>query len=292
MRNIVAAFRRLTGVQAPSSAMAEPIISHGAERSVLQDPKAASLEPYVIAGRKRLATCSGVAWFRGYHLAVVNLYGNHLRVYRFHPGAEVGDRPPRLELLHEMTEGLSYPEDVAVSPDGRLLAIAHSLSNDFGISLHAIDAVSLAPATGEMIRRGRAFHSVNFSPDSQYLAFAEVATPGYVEIMRVASPSRERTCLLQSRDAPLMPKAVAFSRDGRFVAIGKSQMLQAFSLANGTGAELAGLLLIRRTASSPNAPSPSCGAPTFHWEISRPARSCHRSPAGAIASCSAINMPM
>ena len=31
--------------------------------------------------------------------------------------------------------------------------------------------------------------------------------------------TRERTCLLENRHAPLKPKSVAFSRDGRFAVI-------------------------------------------------------------------------
>ena len=132
--------------------MARLVLSHVSERSVLHDPNVAGLEPFTVAGRKRLATCSGVAWFRGHHLAVVNLYGGHLRVYRFHPGGDGSATGPRLELLHEMTEGLAYPEDVAVSPDGNLLAVTHSMSDDLGVSLHPIDTVSLAPG-----RPGRRF---------------------------------------------------------------------------------------------------------------------------------------
>ena len=55
-----------------------------------------------------------------------------------------------------MTEGLSYPEDVAVSPDGTLLAVTHSMSDDLGVSLHPIDAVSLAPGpAGKRFAGGR-----------------------------------------------------------------------------------------------------------------------------------------
>jgi len=205
----------------PGSRAARVVLSHVSERSVLHDPDVARLQPFTVAGRKRLATCSGVAWFRGHHLAVVNLYGGHLRVYRFHPGGEGSATGPRLELLHEMTEGLSYPEDVAVSPDGSLLAVTHSMSDDLGVSLHPIDAMSLAPGpAGETLRRGTrgsAFHGVSFSPDSRHLAFTEIGAPGYVEV--VATTTRERTCLLENRHAPMKPKSVAFSRDGRFAVI-------------------------------------------------------------------------
>ena len=229
----------------PEPCLARLVLSHVSERSVLHDPNVAGLEPFTVAGRKRLATCSGVAWFRGHHLAVVNLYGGHLRVYRFHPGGDGSATGPRLELLHEMTEGIAYPEDVAVSPDGNLLAVTHSMSDDLGVSLHPIDAVSLAPGpAGETLRggtRGSAFHGVSFSPDSRHLAFTEIGVPGYVEVVRVTT-TRERTCLLENRHAPLKPKSVAFSHDGRFAVIAL-----ALNVTPGPGAATAdGLLSVHR----------------------------------------------
>ena len=229
----------------PGSGVARLVLSHVSERSVLHNPNLAGLQPFTVAGRKRLATCSGVAWFRGHHLAVVNLYGGHLRVYRFHPGSDGPATGPRLELLHEMTDGLAYPEDVAVSPDGTLLAVTHSMSDDLGVSLHPIDAVSLAPGpAGETLRRGvrgSAFHGVSFSPDSRHLAFTEIGAPGYVEVVTVGT-TRERTCLLENRHAPLKPKSVAFSRDGRFAVIAL-----ALNVAPGPGAAAPdGLLSVHR----------------------------------------------
>lgn len=210
--------------------MADIVLVHVSERSVLEEIEALGLVPFRVGERERFATCSGVAWFRGHHLAVVNLYGGHLRVYRFHPGDEATHEPARLALLHETSEGISFPEDVAVSPDGNLLAISHSMSDDHGISIHPLDAMSLAPGTpGETIRRGRAFHCLKFSPDSRHLAFTEISTPGSVEVVRVASTVGDRTCLLVNEHAPLKPKGITFSSDGRFVAIGRSAPLTPLS---------------------------------------------------------------
>jgi hypothetical protein len=201
--------------------MSEIVHSHAMERSILHAANVADFVPYAVSGRMRRATCSGVAWFRDYHLAVVNLYGGHLRVYRFHPGGVVS--PARLELLHELSDGIEFPEDVAVSPDGNLLAVSHSLSKEFGVSLFRMDATSLAPIPArEKIRPGAegvAFHGVSFSPDSRHLVFTEISTPGYIEVVRVASATRERTCFIENRLAPLKPKSVAFSHDGRFAAV-------------------------------------------------------------------------
>ena len=202
---------------------ADVVLSHQMERSVLHDPRRDALQAFVVAGRPRFATCSGVAWFRGYHLAVVNLYGNHLRIYGFQPDDGLDGGTPRLELLHEMNEGLCGPEDVAVSGDGRLLAVSHSFSDDLGVSLHRLDASTLEPdPAGDNLRHGTlgsAFHRVDFSPDSRHLAFTQIGDPSYVEVVRVGPPAGQRACLLENRYAPMKFKTVAFSSDGRFVVI-------------------------------------------------------------------------
>jgi DNA-binding beta-propeller fold protein YncE len=204
------------------SGASDVVLSHQTERSILHAPNAAEFVPYAVGTRMRRATCSGVAWFAGYHLAVVNLYGGHLRIYRFHPGDGTQAEPARLELLHELAEAIICPEDVAVSPDGTLIAVTHA-SGELGVSLFHIDPDSLAPSpTVETIRpriRGTVFHGVNFSPDSRHLVFTEITTPGFVEVVRLDSASRDRTCVLENQLAPLKPKSVAFSRDGCFAAV-------------------------------------------------------------------------
>jgi DNA-binding beta-propeller fold protein YncE len=199
----------------------ETVLSHVTERSILDSPDLSRYRPLAVGGRARRATCSGVAWFRGHHLAVVNLYGEHLRVYRFQPGD--GAKAPRLDLLHERTRGMSYPEDVAAAPNGRLLAVTHSMDKDVGVTLYAVDPVSLAPSVaGTLLRRGEYFHGLTFSPNSRHLAFTEIGPTGYVEVIRVNSFFRRRTCLLENRHAPLKPKSIAFSQDERFAVIGLS----------------------------------------------------------------------
>jgi len=223
--------------------MAEVVLSHVSERSFLSDPEAPPLTPFTVNGRKRLATCSGVSWFRGYHLAVVNLYGCHLRIYRFHPGEDGGGEPARVELLHELSEGISYPEDVAVSRDGKWVAVTHSMSDRSGVSLHSFDESSLGPSpVGETIRLGLAYHGVRFSPDSRHLAFTEVDWPGHVEVVRLEAGSWGRTCWFENRHASLKPKSVAFSHDARFVAIASALNVS----QEGVGGASGGLLSVHR----------------------------------------------
>jgi hypothetical protein len=192
--------------------IAEIIVSHVSEHSVLDEIEARGLVPFVVAGRKRFATCSGVAWFRGHHLAVVNLYGGHLRVYRFEPGT--GGARPTLTIRHQISEG---------------------------ISLHPIDAMSLAPRLAHgMLRVGTAFHGLGFSPDSRHLAFTEVGNPGYVEIARTDSGAC--TCRLENTYAPLKPKGVAFSPGGHFVILALAPNVR----LEGEGTTSGGMLAVHR----------------------------------------------
>ena len=198
----------------------EMVLSHRMERSILDAPNLRDFAPFAVGDRRRYATCSDIAWFPGPYLAVVNLYGEHLRIYRFDHHGGPGRAPARLQLLHEITEGVPAPEGVSVSPDGRLLAIGHSLTEEIGVSLYPIDPDSLLPGARERVCRGSAngaFHGVTFTPDGRHIAVTEIGHPGFVAVMRTALG--ERTCLLENRYAPFRPKSIAFSPDGRFAVI-------------------------------------------------------------------------
>ena len=130
------------------------------------------------------------------------------------------ERRARLQLLHEITEGVPSPEGVSVSPDGKLLAVGHSLTEDIGVSLYPIDPESLLPGARQRICRGSAtgaFHGLTFAPDGRHIAVTEIGSPGFVAVMR--AESGERTCFLENRYAPFRPKSIAFSPDGRFALI-------------------------------------------------------------------------
>lgn len=240
--------------------MVEMVLSHTTERSILNSPNISDYVPYSVGGRMRRATCSGVAWFRGYHLAVVNLYGCHLRIYRFHPNDDSAKVPARIECLHEVSVGIEVPEKVAVAPDGTLLAVASAWSEVSGVSLFSIDAQSPNPSAGcEIIRpgskkSGHAFHGAAFTPDSRHLAFTEVTEPGYVEVVSVVSTKREQTCSITNRLAPLKPKSIAFSHDGRFAAIAMGYN----GTPNHQSLPTGGMLMIHRfdSASGVIAPEP------------------------------------
>lgn len=188
---------------------------HVTEGSILANANTDGLISFSVGNRKRYATCSGVSWLDNEHLAVVNLYGNHLRVYQFNPNATEGT--PVLTLLHELKQGLSYPETVAVSPDGSMLSIAHSMSREHGLSLHMLDTATHKPLPSSRMLRIGTFHAISFSPNSRHLIFSEIGGAGYIEVMDLVS--EKTTCMLANRLFPLKQKGIALSRDGRYVLV-------------------------------------------------------------------------
>jgi DNA-binding beta-propeller fold protein YncE len=194
---------------------------HTTESSILHRPDLEKFPAVAAGARERRATCSGVAWFGGYHLAVVNLYGQHLRIYRYQPAD--GGGPASLALLQEVAQDIDYPEDVAVSPDGALLAVTHSLTLQHVVSLFALDPVTFRVRPGgTSLRRcqvGQGYHGVNFSPDSRHLVVTEISHPGFIEVLPMGSRTGSRGCFLENRRDPLRPKSVAISPDGKFAAV-------------------------------------------------------------------------
>ena len=190
--------------------------NHIIERSVL----AANLDridPFTVGQRRRYATCSGIAWLNHDHLAEVNYYGKHLRIYRVTTGHSSGK--PSLTILHELKNLPCFPEQVACSPDGSMLAITLTMTQgDFGVSLYRIDSKDYTPhVMNPVLRKGNAFHGICFSLDSCHLVFTHVQKPGYTECVDLHTGAT--TFRFENRNFPLVQKGVAFSYDNRYLAI-------------------------------------------------------------------------
>src|SRR2546427_8735586 len=86
--------------------------------------KKGNYQPLGVGDRMRYATCTGVAWFHGDYLATLNLYGEKIITYRFDEGKK------EFIFLQEINNGhgaqLHRPENMTISPDGTLLAIANA----------------------------------------------------------------------------------------------------------------------------------------------------------------------
>lgn len=213
--------RRMQALMGPRAT-----VVHRSERSILDLPDSLTrFPPYSALGRQRQATCSGVAWLPGERLAVVNLYGQHLRIYRL--GLDRDGRPRGLELLHER-DGVAFPETLAASADGRLLAICHSLSLEAGLSLQCLDEGFRPAGPARMLRIGQpgnAYHGIALSPDGSFLACGRIGTSACVELIRLSDlqPTWHRSL---SDGLPGQPKAMGFTPDGRHLVIGHANLVQ------------------------------------------------------------------
>ena len=202
------------------SITSSPIAAQHTPDSPLLKPT--SFRSRLIGRRQRHATCSGVAWFHGRHIATVNLLGNSIHTYQFD---EVARSFAPLQTLVNAA-GLAEPENLSFSPDGRLLAVTNSRDGavvlyDVDRSTHRIDPTPVARihCAGDVNA-----HGVSFSHCGRFLAFTTVDSPGYLRVFTIVHSAAGRVLAtpfqhIANMVAPLKPKGVDFSPDGRRVVV-------------------------------------------------------------------------
>ena len=213
-------FHRVRALFAGAPAIAPVAIQH-MPQSVLARARTSDEFPYYVGERPRLATCGGVAWFHGNRLATVNLLGSSVVTYTF-------DRLLRqfmlLQTLNDV-RAVARPENLAFSPDGTLLAVTNSAGGT--VTIFAVDLQThlIDPTPVGSIECGPHVnpHGIAFSPDGGVLFFSSVEHPGALRAYALTRSSTGVELVLvqeiANAYAPLRPKGVAFSPDGRFVAI-------------------------------------------------------------------------
>lgn len=120
------------------------------------------------------------------------------------------------------SESANGINDVAFSPDGRLLAA------DSGYSIRIWDV-----ASGQLLRtlEGTSQGSLAFSPDGQTLADLEI---GAVQLLTVASGNPLTSVNLQAAGVYTVANAIAFSPNGHVLALGCSDnTVRLWDVANG-----------------------------------------------------------
>jgi 6-phosphogluconolactonase (cycloisomerase 2 family) len=197
-----------------------PIAVHYTPNSLLYTPT--DHKPRFIGKSPRLATCSGVAWFHGDHIATVNLVGNALHIYRF--DQRNGKFIP-IQALVDLPS-LACPENLAFSADGSLLAITNS--RDGAVNLYTVDKkthlVTPEPITTIRCENDRNTHGVSFSPCSQFFAYTTVDWPGCVRLFQIPKDISNNIDMVSVQElpnnlGPLKAKGIDFSPNGRFVAM-------------------------------------------------------------------------
>lgn len=177
-------------------------------------------KPNFVGSRKRYSTCTGAAWFHGNYLAVLNLHGENITTYRFDE-----EKKEFIRLQHitnRQGARLRHPENLTVSPDGKLLVVADASNymKIYAIDLnsHVIDPqpIFLLPAKGLN-------HGVRFTSDGVYLAHTAWDKEKTICIYKVANDTGNVTLVpVYEGENPtqlLKLKAVNFTHDSQYAVL-------------------------------------------------------------------------
>lgn len=179
-------------------------------------------KPLFIGNRKRYATSTGVAWFHNNFLAILNLYGEKINTYRYCEKTNQFIHFQEITNTHQ-TE-LSGPENLAVSPDGELLAIC-SIPPHSGIKIYRINKdshlIDPKPIARQAIQE--LIHNVRFSPNGKYVATAGWNKKTAICIYKINKVSDhinlELVYSMPNNHELLVPKGINFTKDGKFALI-------------------------------------------------------------------------
>ncbi len=196
-----------------------PALVHYTPSSILENPE--DRQFWYCDGRKRYATCSGVSWYHGDHLACVNVLGNAIHAYRF-------DREVlRLVPVQTLSGAASMvkPENISFSPDGTLVAITDMGAADMKVcrvdpQTHEISLDGFALVNE---KTDRTAHGVGFSRCGRFVAYTTVDKPGLIRLYRVEADASkiqiEPFQVFINTLHPLVPKGIDFAADRKRVAI-------------------------------------------------------------------------
>lgn len=177
-------------------------------------------KPLAVGDRIRYATCTGTAWFHKNYLALLNLYGNNLITYFF--DKEKNTFHVLQKITNESGACLKNPENLCFSPDGTLLAVAHSTS---GITLYSVDINThlINPKPVTSLTTPHIVHNVKFSPDNTYLAYACFDPQKSICIYKIKKCNTdyylELTYHTKNTWQPLKAKALTFTQSCKHIII-------------------------------------------------------------------------
>lgn len=196
-----------------------PICTVYTPHSILE--KKAHYQPLFVGNRMRYATCTGTAWFHGHYLAALNLYGEKIITYTF--DAEKKEFTLIQEIHNAHGAQLKHPEHLAVSPDGKLLAVANALIP--GIKIYTIDLQThmINPIPIFLLPAQNLVHNVRFTPDNAYLAYTSFDNRSSINIFKIIhNPPHidfERTYIKPEISKKLKAKSISFSSDNQYAAL-------------------------------------------------------------------------
>jgi len=218
----------------------EPVRKIYTQNSILE--KKENYKPRPVSTRMRYATCTGAAWFHGDYLAVLNLYGNHLTIYRFDPARETLETIQHIE--NKDGAKFNWPEHLDVSHDGRLLAVANSQGSSVNIYRIDLDTHLINPLPIFTLPTKDLLHNVRFNANASYLACASFDQRTSLCICKVVRNQTEASLQLvycEENKSILKLKATHFTPDNRYIILAYALGLSA---TNSSPAQ--SLLVVRR----------------------------------------------
>jgi 6-phosphogluconolactonase (cycloisomerase 2 family) len=186
-------------------------------------------KPLYVGLRQRYGTCTGAAWFHEYYLAVLNLLGKKIIVYKFNPVLLTFTALQEINNLQGAN--LCNSENLVASPDGTLLAVC-SDKPSAGITLYAIDQEThrINPLPLLFVPARQLIHNVRFSHDGAYLAtvgWDNKAAVCIYQVLKEDNNVRLKKVYQKAHIPSLKPKGIYFSHNNKFVIICYSTPLSA-----------------------------------------------------------------
>lgn len=177
--------------------------------------------PLFVGDRTRYSTCTGVAWFHGNYLAVLNLYGRNIRTYEFNEETE------QFSLVQHISNKdgaqLCYSENLAVCPDGTLLAVCYNFPP--GINIYAIDLSThlINPKPIYTIKATDLVHRVRFSPDGSYLAYVTFDKKESIIISKIYKNKKNslgfKNVCKKENNFDVKAKSIGFTSNNQFIVV-------------------------------------------------------------------------
>lgn len=177
---------------------------------------------YFAGGIRRYATCTAAAWTGPDRLVAAFLLGRAFTTYT------VDGPEPRPRVRHRSTTIMAeprWPESLAVSPDGRWLACTDSASGQCHVLAVDPDGTpDPTPRASCGLPGDHNVHGVTVARDGRSVLYTTIDDPGGLRHAPVSHVG-ERWTLGPVTPVPVpspgrTPKAVAYSPDGRWLAIG------------------------------------------------------------------------
>ena len=172
------------------------------------------------SGHRRFATCGGITWLSEQFFATVSLLTHNVQVYKFD---ESQGRVRKVQHLPQMAS-IHLPENLDVCLDRNIVAIANYGLKQLTLLRLSSNREKLEEMPLLIIPVERNSHGIGFSPCGCFLYYTTIGKPGVTGVFHLQETASgdvvaNEIGILENDRQPLVPKGVAVSPDGVFLAI-------------------------------------------------------------------------